>query len=587
MEYLLKSTFILSLFYGFYKLLLQKDTYFQSIRFYFIAGMISALLLPLIIIKKYIFVEPILNTGIVNLNENQIQTIQEPTLTLNSILFTIYMVGLLLFSVKFLIQFSSLLWFLYNHPKTKKGKFTFIDSKKDIAPFSFFNYIIFNKDSFKKDELDQILAHEKIHASQFHSIDNILIQVLAIFNWFNPLVWFYTREVQKNLEFIADNHAKEISAINQNYQHLLLKTVSPHYHMALTSNFYNSLIKKRIDMLQKNRSKKLMQIKFLLIIPMLIVFVFTFNTKVIAQKKITKTITWVESDFVEEIITKDFSKTDLEKLKTRLSSQGISFKFKKLKYNSNNEIIGISISVKDKNGNQSNFSQKSEHPIKTILININLVGTLSVGNTPDIPNHKNVYFSSGSNGEHKTIIVKNGKNGNKNTVWVSDDNDATTLSMGNVKTDSYTYKIKRIGGDDDIIVGHDGNSDPNKKIIFISDGKIEGDSTKLKEIEIIEMDEDGSHKVIMKSNKETKENTFIIKTDDDKINASNNKGFYYRSDTNKTPLIILDGKEIKDKKIDDISPDTIESINVFKGEKAIEKYGDKGKDGVIEITTKK
>ena len=50
-------------------------------------------------------------------------------------------------------------------------------------------------------------------------------------------------------------------------------------------------------------------------------------------------------------------------------------------------------------------------------------------------------------------------------------------------------------------------------------------------------------------------------------------------------LVILDGKE--GPKLKDINPETIESMNVLKGETAIEKYGQKGRHGVIEITSKK
>jgi TonB-dependent SusC/RagA subfamily outer membrane receptor len=53
------------------------------------------------------------------------------------------------------------------------------------------------------------------------------------------------------------------------------------------------------------------------------------------------------------------------------------------------------------------------------------------------------------------------------------------------------------------------------------------------------------------------------------------------------PLAILDGKEVSEQEINAVSPDKIQSINVLKGEAAIKKYGEKGKNGVIEITTKK
>ncbi|MCD6543781.1 MAG: hypothetical protein J7K34_04665, partial [Flavobacteriaceae bacterium] len=566
MEYLLKSTFILSLFYGFYILFLQKDTFFQSIRFYFLSGIVTALVIPFITIKEYVFKEPVLYSGFININEGKIQNIQNTALSWNQILIMVYMAGVIFFSVKFLIQLSSLLWFLYKNPKNKKGNFVFVNSNKDVAPFSFFKYIVLNPTTFNTNELDQIIAHEKIHAKQFHSVDHILIQILAIFNWFNPFVWSYSRVVQKNLEFIADEHAQGITSKNQNYQHLLLKTISPHYQMALTSNFYNSLIKKRIDMLQKNRSSKTMQIKFLLIIPMLITFVFTFNTKVIAQQKSDWKVEIITNsvDFYETI-DKDFTKKDLENLKTRLASQDVSFKYKKLKYNSNNEIIGISISVKDKNSNQSNFSQKSETPIKTILINISSKGTLSIGNLTGMQNNHNVLFSPDDDSLYKTVIVNSDKKGDKNIIWITDE-DSTTLSMGGDKKKSYAYTIKRVDGEDDLRVGYDGGSDSDKNFIFISDGKVAGNSSKIKIIELDDQKE-GKHMMMIKTDQSTKGNSFVIKIDDDKIDASNNKNTIYRSDNNKNPLIILDGKEMKDKKIDDIAPDTIESISVFKGDK--------------------
>ncbi len=52
-------------------------------------------------------------------------------------------------------------------------------------------------------------------------------------------------------------------------------------------------------------------------------------------------------------------------------------------------------------------------------------------------------------------------------------------------------------------------------------------------------------------------------------------------------LWLLDGKEMEKDQIQKLSPDSIQSMNVLKGEEAIKKYGDKGKRGVIEITTKK
>jgi hypothetical protein len=50
-------------------------------------------------------------------------------------------------------------------------------------------------------------------------------------------------------------------------------------------------------------------------------------------------------------------------------------------------------------------------------------------------------------------------------------------------------------------------------------------------------------------------------------------------------LVLLDGKVITQDELKEMNPSAIKSMDVLKGEAAISKYGEKGKDGVIEITT--
>jgi len=69
------------------------------------------------------------------------------------------------------------------------------------------------------------------------------------------------------------------------------------------------------------------------------------------------------------------------------------------------------------------------------------------------------------------------------------------------------------------------------------------------------------------------------------VSAQNSENMRLRSPSgSEPPLFILDGKEVPG--IDDVSPAEVESINVLKGESAIELYGEKGKDGVVVVTTK-
>ncbi len=227
MEYFTKFSAILGLFFIFYKLFLQKETFFNMIRGYFLIGIITAIVLPFIIIPEYVYIE---NTFInqIAFSSNETTNVENSSgITLNTVIMGIYAVGLLFFALKFLLQLGSLARFILKYPKKKRNGYYFIEANASVSPFSFFNYIVYPKDGFSNKELDQIIEHEKVHASQFHSFDIMIAQLLIIFNWFNPLAWMYQKEVQKNLEFIADQGAHSIHNSKESYQYLLLKTVIP------------------------------------------------------------------------------------------------------------------------------------------------------------------------------------------------------------------------------------------------------------------------------------------------------------------------------------------------------------------------
>ena len=560
MEYLLKSTAILTIFYLFYKIFLQNETFFKLIRTYFLIGIISSLLLPTLVITKYIEAVPVKIPSGWTFSENA-SVIPVDTINWFQILLIIYGLGVVFFFVRFIAQLSSLIWFLYSHSKSKRDKYTLVETTKNVAPFSFFNYIVYNGDYFKKNELEQIFAHEKAHANQLHSIDIVLVQCVAILNWFNPFVWMYHKEMQKNLEFAADEFVQKTPHEKKQYQYLLLKTISPNYKMTLVSNFYNSLIKKRINMLHKNRSNKNNQIKFVLIIPVLLAFVFTFNTEVIAQNSNAKNEVTVEKNILIVIISKEETASQLENIEKDFLKNGVTVNFKGVKRNAKGEIIAIKISVSTETSN-ANYSTNSDYPIQPIKISFNSDGnSLSIGNS-GTSHSKEMYFVSedGENTENQVVKIRS----NGNQVWVSSDGDAKK-----------THKIKVI----------ELKGDGGEENVWVTST---GDSTKLKIIEIHE-DHDGSSgqmsKTVWVTEDGDKTEEIIIR----KIHGEHSKGdnMIFIDSSSENPLIIVDGKEVSNVELEDIDPSAIEKMEVLKGDKAIEKYGEKAKDGVIKITTKK
>ena len=359
MDYFIKASAILAIFYIVYKLLLERETFFQSNRIFLIVGIISSLCIPLIVVPIYTEQQITTLPFIIDNVNATAPTATEESFDWMQLIQTIYLTGVLLISIKLLISLSSLLRFIIiGNSKNIEG-FKIIETDAAISPFSFFQYIVYNPTLFKQEELTQILTHEKVHAYQWHSFDVLLSQVMTITFWFNPFSWFYKKDLQQNLEFIADSVSQEQLTCKKSYQKLLLKSSTNTNQLALANNFYNSLIKKRIIMLHKNKSQNKNQWKFALVLPLLTAFIFTFQTKIVAQKPTVKEIKVkeVHENIEAYLITKETK--DFDKLTTLFSEKGITAKFKSIKRNSDGEITGIKIDLGSKHSNTfSPFSCK-------------------------------------------------------------------------------------------------------------------------------------------------------------------------------------------------------------------------------------
>ena len=271
--------------------------------------------------------------------------------------------------IKIVLNILSLYRMLYKQQVIKKESFTLVDINENIAPFSFFKYIVYNSNLYSNEELQSILLHEKIHSQERHSIDVLIAKLFCIAFWFNPFVWLYKKAITQNLEYIADQKAIEQLEDKKAYQKALLKVVSNQSCLSITNNFYQSLIKKRIVMLNTNQSHKKNSWKYALVIPALIGFVLLFQIKTIAQEKEPTTFTKksTQRDEVRVVTSKNSSDEEMKKDAAILKEKyGITLKFSKVKRNAAGEITGIKVEFKDKKGNKGVSQVNSDKPIEPI-----------------------------------------------------------------------------------------------------------------------------------------------------------------------------------------------------------------------------
>jgi hypothetical protein len=390
--YIAKSSGLIAMFYVAYYLLLRKETFFTANRWFLLAGLLTSVILPWVVFTTIVWVDPTPT----HFDWSKIPTskaIQKESFEINwyLVLAAGYGIGMLLFLIQFAIDFYSLNRVLKGKTIQQQADHKFIDLKENIAPFSYFNTIVYNSSLYSEAELESILEHEKVHSDQNHTVDVLITRFFCTLFWFNPFIWLYKKAILQNLEFIADSEATKNISDKKAYQLTLLKITTHENCVVLTNHFYQSLIKKRIVMLNKNQSKKWNSWKYALVLPVLVAFVFLFQMEVIAQEKaiIKKEIknnpTDAESIDVYKIKKNTTDKELQETAKLLSEKYAIKTTFSKIKRNANNELIGIKIKLQKGKEIATETEVHSSEPLKDfgIAISKNKNGTTNIGIVTD------------------------------------------------------------------------------------------------------------------------------------------------------------------------------------------------------------
>ena len=446
--YFLKASGLIITFFAAYYFLLRKETFFRSNRWFLLSGLILSVILPLFFIKKVVLVEvPKVVPEVLNTKTNTIYTneIIEKSQEIDWFQIGFYVYGIIavFFLLKIIFNLISLYKILDNKIIIKESKFQFIDTDENVSPFSFFNYIVFNSSLYSESELKSILLHEKIHSSQKHSLDVILTNLFSVVFWFNPFMYLYKKAVIQNLEYIADNEAVNQLDDARSYQMALLKVVSNQNCLPITNHFYQSLIKKRIIMLNKNQSHRKNSWKYAVVLPALIAFVFLFQVKVIAQIKSGlqedgSSISKDSREVADYLWTKNCTDEQFKKDSDAAMASGIVFDFSDILRNSKGEITNITVSYSDNLGNvfDKTFSDKKGIEPIHFVRDIDFNGKGSVGFTTDKKSSDKIQNSSSKDESYSIGLDSN----DADEVWSSISKEFTdngiTTTVSDIKRNS-------------------------------------------------------------------------------------------------------------------------------------------------------
>jgi TonB family protein len=277
-HYLLLVNIYLTLFYGFYVLLLRRETFFQLNRVYLVGAAVLSFVIPLIQSQwvQGLFITQQVQYAVYNSNGITItdfEPIKDKPYTLGQLFVVLYITGAAVLALKLVWQLV-LLKRIINKPGPQ-------------AAYSFFKKIKLGDEVTGR---DVIISHEQVHARQWHSADILIIEAVMIINWFNPVVYLYRFAIKHIHEFIADRQALAAGTDKAEYALLLLsQTFNTPAHQLVNPFFNHSLLKQRIMMLQKNKSQRIKLIKYGLSAPLFILMLI-LSSATISNSKAIKTI---------------------------------------------------------------------------------------------------------------------------------------------------------------------------------------------------------------------------------------------------------------------------------------------------------
>lgn len=295
-HYLLLANLYLALFYGFYMLLLRKETYFMLNRIYLVSAAMLSFFIPMMQSEwvKNLFITQKVQQTIYYINpgfDYQVSPVTDSSFTIAQLFSTAYWLVAILLLARLFYRFILL----------KR----YMQAEETGHAFSFFGKI---KVDEKLPQNEVIRQHESIHAEHYHSADVLLFEALTILNWFNPIIYFYRKAIKHNHEFIADRDAISFGIDKSDYAMLLLSQsmgVEPNH---LVNSFFNhSLLKQRILMLHKNPSKKSALLKYGLSAPLFVAMLVFTSATISEQKTILTLSEKINSDAPVSEVAQDIS----------------------------------------------------------------------------------------------------------------------------------------------------------------------------------------------------------------------------------------------------------------------------------------
>ena len=537
LTYDLKVAVLIAVFYMFYRLLLARETFHRVNRIVLLLTAVASFVLPLCVITMHRTVVMPMPTIDVELGAAVATAEQSGAVAYKDlqsaliILFIIGVVATLAHTLWSMFRITSLIRNSEQHPQTD-GTTICVTGNADLAPFSWMHYIVMNRSDYETND-PAILTHERGHIRLHHSWDVLLADILTALQWFNPAIWMLRSDLRAIHEYEADGAVLSQGINARQYQYLLITKAGGIGGYSLVNGISHSTLKNRITMMTNKTSKSSHLLKLLALLP-IVGIALALN-----------------AETVTDVVYK--GDEPQKQVPVKKGKQNATIK------TGGNQDIQIIETVVDTD-DQKTVEDAATPVVKGTVTPNDEPAFDVVEEMPQFPGGMQALMEFLS----KTIrYPKEAFEANKQGRVIANFVIETDGSISEAKV------VKSVDPSLDEEAIRVINAMPNW-----TPGKQSGKAVRVKYTVPINFRLDGSKP-------KDDNNAKVLQA------ASAGNIFLTSGDPAKTPLVIVDGKEVPYENLKTIAPDDVESINVLKDQAAVKMYGEKGKDGVIVFTMKK
>lgn len=272
----------LALFWIFERLMIHGNTHCRLRRAYYLGGFVSVAILPflgyflpswpgLFVQNRSVGMEILRSIEIV-LPEALVGTAGADSVSTVSplvrSLFLAWLLGIGVLLIRFGIRLGSLLCLIRGAERAEIEGVPIYFAPRVRTPFSFRGRIYLPTDLRSYPSVRNILIHEQEHTRATHFVDLLIAEVACMLFWFNPFAWALKRDMQRNLEFLADRAVLLSGASRREYQYELLGFTMEVAAGPLCSSYNINDLKERIRMMNKTKSNRAAGARYLVALPL-------------------------------------------------------------------------------------------------------------------------------------------------------------------------------------------------------------------------------------------------------------------------------------------------------------------------------